>query len=187
PREHRSGSARRREPRRRQRLVRRGTFGGAVPDRDRERPAALPAADGIRADDDRRIDPARARSLPGSRAARALPHELGGRRSLTRWSGRGAGRLRRALLAARVSLAADDDPDGVHRLVADRPEPVRRGGVERDRPAGLQLVLLEANADAEGATRDVAVLLPAVRHQRVLRAGFGADGIRDVKELDITV
>ena len=34
---------------------------------------------------------------------------------------------------ARVGDAADDDPDRLHGLAADRPQPVRRGGVEDDR------------------------------------------------------
>ena len=53
----------------------RGSFfgaapGGALPDADRERPAAVPAADGVRADDDRRADPGGAHPVPGPGAAR---------------------------------------------------------------------------------------------------------------------
>ena len=70
-------------------------------------------------------------------------------------------------LGARVGRAADDDPDRVHRLAADRPQPVRRRRVEGDRGAGVELVLVEPDAHAERPARDVAVLAAAVRDERV--------------------
>jgi len=64
---------------------------------------------------------------------------------------------------------------------------VWRGGVERDRPAGAELVLLEADPYPERAADDVAVLLAAVCHQRILGARGGADRVHDVEELDLAV
>ena len=75
----------------------------------------------------------------------------------------------------------------MHRLVADRPQPVRRRRVEGDRVAGAELELVEADAHTERAARDVAVLPAAVRDERVGGARFGADGILDVEELDIAL
>src|SRR5436309_1897801 len=69
-----------------------------------------------------------------------------------------------------VALAADDHPDRLGRLVAVRAQAVWRRGVERDRVARAELVLVEADAHAEPAADDVAVLLAAVPHQRVLGA-----------------
>ena len=92
---------------------------------------------------------------------------------------------RRLPLARRLRTgigdAAEHDPDRVHRLVADRPEPVRRRRVERDRGAGPELVLVEADAHSERAALDVAVLAAAVRDERVRRARLGADRIDDVR------
>src|SRR5438874_10226424 len=85
---------------------------------------------------------------------------------------------------ARVALPADDRPDRAHRVVADRAQPVRRRRVERDRRAGAELVLVEANCDAEPPADHVAVLLAAVPHQRVLRARLAARLVDDVEELD---
>src|SRR5438034_8872393 len=75
----------------------------------------------------------------------------------------------------------------MHRLVPDRPEAVRRRGIERDRPACVQLVLVEANTHAERSARDIAVLTAAVRHERILRARLGTHRVRDVEELDVAV
>ena len=75
----------------------------------------------------------------------------------------------------------------MHGLTPDRPEPVRRGGVEGDRRAGAELVLVEADPDSERPARDVAVLAAPVRDERVLRAGLGADRIGDVEELDVGI
>src|SRR5438105_6428144 len=50
-----------------------------------------------------------------------------------------------------VALAADDHPDRLGRLVAVRAQAVWRRGVERDRVARAELVLVEANAHAEPA------------------------------------
>ena len=55
---------------RRQRLVRRDIAGGALPQPDRQHPAAIPPADRVRGDDDRRPDPAGARALQDARAPR---------------------------------------------------------------------------------------------------------------------
>ena len=71
--------------------------------------------------------------------------------------------------------------------LADRPESVRGGGVEDDRRARAELVLVEADADAQSSARDVAVLTAAVRDQRVVRARLCADRIDDVEKLDIGV
>ena len=62
------------------RILRRGAAGGALPLADRQRPAAVPPADGVRGDNDRRADPAGARALPGPRAPRPHSHEQGRRR-----------------------------------------------------------------------------------------------------------
>src|SRR5581483_1421903 len=99
-----------------------------------------------------------------------------------------AGSTGRILLSGpRIGRAADHDPDRLRGLVADRPQPVRRRGVERDRRARAELVLVEPDAHAERPARDVAVLAPAVRDERVVGARFGADRIDDVEELDVRV
>ena len=99
-------------------------------------------------------------------------------------AGGGACRLGRSAMSPaspRIGRAADDDPDRLDGLVADRPETVRRRGVEGDRRARPELVLVEADAHAEGAAGDVPVLAAAVRDERIVRAGLGADGIDDVR------
>src|SRR5262245_13792923 len=83
-----------------------------------------------------------------------------------------------------VALAPDDNPDRVGRLVADRPEPVRRGRVERDRVSGAELVALEADLHSEPAGGHVPVLLASVPHEGVLRARLAPDVVRDLQELD---
>src|SRR5579862_9179064 len=85
---------------------------------------------------------------------------------------------------ARIGLPADDGPDRTNGLVADRAQPVRRGRVEGDRRAGPELVLVEADCDAQPAADHVAVLLAAVPHQRVCRARLAAGLVDDVEELD---
>ena len=69
----------------------------------------------------------------------------------------------------------------------DRPESVRRGGVEDDRRTGAELVLVEPHADAQPSARDVAVLTAAVGDERVVRAGLCADRIHDLEKLDFGI
>ena len=87
---------RRSEPRGRQRIVRGSAAGSALPLADRQRPTALPPADGVRRGDDRRIDPACTRALPRPRAARPPTNQPGGRRQAPSRRGPSAGRLRRS-------------------------------------------------------------------------------------------
>ena len=93
-RQHRGGGPRRRQPRRWARLLRGHAPRGVLPHADQERPAAVPAADRVRPDHDRRAHPPGARALPGTRAAGSLPHQLARRGSPT--TGSSARRAERA-------------------------------------------------------------------------------------------
>src|SRR5690349_14435432 len=88
---------------------------------------------------------------------------------------------------ARVALPADDDPDGLDRLVADNPEAVRRRGIECDRVPRGEVILVEADAHAETACDHVRELATAVRDQRVRRARLAADVVPDPEELDLRI
>src|SRR5262249_9154989 len=91
------------------------------------------------------------------------------------------------VMYAAVALPPDDDPDRLGGLIADGPQPMRRGGIERDRVARAQVVTLEADLHAEAAAGDVAVPDAAVAHERGLRARLAADVVDDAEELDARV
>src|SRR6185436_4691686 len=69
--------------------------------------------------------------------------------------GQGDGRVRRR---SPLSFAADHEPDPVHRLLTEVPQPMRRRRVEPDRVARPELVLLEAELQPQVSGQDVAVL-----------------------------
>jgi len=59
--------------------------------------------------------------------------------------------------------------------------------VERQRVAGTQFELLEADPDAQPAADDVRVFLASVPRERVLGARRSADVVDDVEELELVV
>src|SRR5687767_10715914 len=61
---------------------------------------------------------------------------------------------------------------------------MRGGRIERDGVTGAQLVLLEADLDAQRPAHDVAVLPAVVAHQRLVWRGRAAHLVDGLEEVD---
>ena len=89
---------------------------------------------------------------------------------------------------AGVIRTAHHEPDPVHDLVAEVPESMGDGRVERDRVSGSELVALEPELDPRRPVRHVAVLPPLVTHEATRPATEEpADVVGHVEEVDVLV
>jgi hypothetical protein len=75
----------------------------------------------------------------------------------------------------------------VDRFVAEVPEAMGRGRVERDRVAGSELVPLESELDAEPSREHVAVLATGMTHESLVGRRRAADVVDHVEEVDVLV